>query len=415
MNMDNLKKFFDDKFPSYGEPNVRIFYIVSVFGNAMFMIANWLLFILLFMSVREFSVFESIAFGAGILIEIPSGAIADLLGRKKTLIIGNALLLLGTAGFLFASSGLWVIFIANLLMIISFAFRSGSLEALIYDSLLLNKKEKHFDDVIGKAHSLTTLSMVFAAALGGVAWTYSVYAPWVLTAIALLVALIASFWFVEPKIDSEVFSVKNFIKQNRIGFYYLFKSDFRKYTFSFTVIAGSFLMWSAGIVRILMGRDFGYDGQTLGYLISATLIIGFIVAYKFNDIRTRLGDLKGYGLLLIVAGLAWLATGLLANSMLLGSLVFGAITATGELSTLWASVILNEHVKSKDRATAISTLAFLVQIPYVLVVIIFGNLISTGTVSIFYVITGLMLLAGFVSFYRAEKSKIIVKEIPRNV
>ncbi len=409
--MNYITKFLHTRFPTYGERNVLLFYVVSVFGNAMFIVANWLLFILFFMSAREFAIYESIAFGAGILFEIPSGAIADLLGKKKTLIMGNILLIIGTVGFLFASRGLWVIFIANLLMIVSFAFRSGSLEALVYDSLLVNKKEKHFDDVIGKAHSLTTLSMVVAAAVGGFAWTYSVYAPWVLSAIAFVIALVVSFGFIEPKIDSEVFTLKNFIRQNRSGFYYLFKSDFRKYTFSFTMLSGSFLMWGTGIVRILMGRDFGYDGQTLGYLISATLIIGFFASYKFYNIRTRLGDLKGYGLLLVFSGLAWLATGLLSNSLLLGAIVFGTLTVTGGLSNLWASVILNEHVLSKDRATAISTLAFIVQIPYVLVVIVFGNMISTGSASIFYTITGSLLLVGLASFYRAEKSKIIVKNI----
>jgi uncharacterized membrane protein YkgB len=73
---------------------------------------------------------------------------------------------------------------------------------------------------------------------------------------------------------------------------------------------------------------------------------------------------------------------------------------------------LNKHVLSRDRATAISTLSFLVQIPYVAVVILYGNLIANNNTNIFYIVTGLLLIAGLISFWRAEKSNILVINLP---
>ena len=410
--MQKISNTLSHGFPTYGEKNIAWFYLVSIFGNGWFQIGNWLLFVLLFMTEREFAVYESIAFAMGIFLEIPSGAFADLLGKKRTVIIGLFMQAFGSYLFIFGYLGKPYFFFGNIIIIMAFALISGSLEALAYDTLVQKKKTEFYDDVIGKGRSLEILSMVVAGLVGGVAWKYSIYAPLVLTAISFSVAFLMSFKFKEPLVDTEIFSFKNFVKQNRRGFYYLFRSDFRKYTFSFALITGSYLMFAVGIVRVLMGRDFGYDGETLNYLVSATLLAGFFASYFFRTVRRKLGDLYGFSSLLLLAGVAWLVSGFFTNSLLLGALVFTVITVTGTLSEAWTSVILNKHVLSKDRATAISTLSFFVQIPYVVVVVLFGNLVADSNAGVFYIVIGVLLLIGLLSFYRAEKSNILVKKAP---
>ncbi len=404
--MNWLKKHF----PTHGEKNVFLFYMVSIFGHTWFQIANWLLFVVLFVSEGEFAWYEAVAFGAGILLEIPSGAIADLLGRRKTLILAYSMQVCGSIIFLLADFGAAMLFIGNLIIISSFALQSGSLEALVYDSLLQKKKEKYYDEVLSKGLSLTLLSIVVAAAIGGFAWQYSVYAPWSLSLVGFIVALLFSVKFTEPEIDSEIFTLENFIKQNKRGFYYLFKSDFRKYTFSMAILAGTFLMWEEGIIRVLMGTEFNYDGASLSYLVSATLLVSFLATFTFKRIRKLLGDLIGYGSLVLMAAVAWLLSGLFLGDMLIGAIVFFAITLSGSLAELWNSVILNKHVQSKDRATAISTLSFLIQVPYVLVVVFYGYLFESGNTKPFYILTGLALLVAFILFVRAEKSRVLVKK-----
>ena len=407
--MEFVRKKIAQKFPTYGEKNIFWFYFIAIFGNAWFQIGNWLLYVLLFMGAGEFAVYESIAFAAGIMLEIPSGAIADLWGRKRTVSIGIFMNFIGSALFTLGYLGNEYFFFGNLIIIMGFALISGSLEALVYDTLVEKKKVQYYDDIIGKGHSLNILSLVVAGAIGGLLWRYSIYAPWIITTISFGIAFLATFKLKEPKVDTETFTIKNFFKQNKRGFHYLFKSDFRKYTFSLAIIAGSYLMWSAGIVRVLMGRDFGYDGESLSYLISVTLIAGFFATYYFKAIRKKLGDKHGFSILLLMSAVAWIATGVLPNTLALGVVVFMGITIAGSLSKIWSSVILNSHVLSKDRATAISTLSFFVQIPYVLVVVLYGTLIVNGNAEPFYVVTGILLIFGLISFYRAENAKVIVK------
>lgn len=408
--MNSITSTLRHRFPSYGERNVTTFYWVSALGNAWFQIGNWLLFVLLFMGEREFAVYEAIAFGAGLLLEIPSGAIADLLGKRKTVIAGQFLLAAGAIIFILGYLSKTYLFLGNLIIISAFALISGALEALVYDTLVQSRKEEHYDDIIGKARSLEVMTLVIVSIIGAAAWQFSVYAPWMLTAAAFVVAFFVSFRFIEPKIDTEVFSWKSFLRQNRRGFHYLFKSDFRKYTFSFAALLGTFLMWSAGIIRVLMGTEFGYDGTTINLLIAGTMIASFVLSYNFSRIRRKFGDLVGFGGLLAAAAAAWIVAGVFTSSIILGALVFFAITISGTLSEVWTSVILNAHVKSKDRATAISTLSFLVQIPYVFVVILFGDLFVDGNESLFYLATGAIMLLAFVSFVRAERAHVLVKK-----
>lgn len=393
-------------FPTYGESNIRWFYIITFLMSSWFQIGNWILFVLLFMSVREFAVYEAVAFGLGILLEIPSGAFADLLGKRRTILIGFFMQAIGSILFTLGYFGNELIFIGNVLIICAFALRSGSLEALVYDTLVEKGKTEHFDNIIGKSKSLHLLSLMTAGLLGGLAWRYSVYLPWALTSAAFVVGAVLSFKFIEPKVDTEAFTIKNFFLQNKRGFHYLFKSDFKKYTFSFALIMGSYYMWHTGIIRVLMGADFGYGGETLNYLISATFVLGFWLSFNFKRIRQRLGDRRGFTFLMLLASAAWLATGLLTGSVPLGFFVFMAITGSGVLSEVWTSVVLNKHVHSKDRATAISTLSFLVQIPYVLVVVLFGSLVESGGAGPFYVVTGALLALGALSFWWAERPRV---------
>jgi MFS family permease len=91
-------KLFDINrhFPDYGVRNVRLYYIVVFLLSAWFQIGNWLLYALLYMNTGTFAIYEAFAFGLGILVEIPSGAFADMFGRKRTVLIGAFMQSFGT-------------------------------------------------------------------------------------------------------------------------------------------------------------------------------------------------------------------------------------------------------------------------------------------------------------------------------
>jgi hypothetical protein len=406
--MNSISKILGKHFPTYGIKNIFWFYVVTIFGNTWFAMANWLLFILLFIDVRDFTIYESIGFVVAILIEIPSGAIADIFGKRRVIIAGFGLSALGFLLILMAQSGAEFIFIGNLITLVSFALKSGAVEAMVYDSLADNRKEHHYDVVIGRAQSLKLFTTVLTLVLGGIAWKYNNYAPLQLSTAGFIIATIFCFRFTEPKTDTIKFSWQNLIEQNKKGFYFLFKSDFKKYTFALVAMTSTYFMWAHGIIRIIMGSEFGYTGETLSYSVAVVSVVSLLAAFYFAKIRKRLGTTAGYGSLLAFSALAWLLSGLVTNSLFIGALVFIVLSATGTLADLWTSVIINQHVKSKERATAISTLSFLMQLPYLAIVVVFGSLSTNGVSFYLYFATSAVLFIGLIIFRQAEKKKIIV-------
>ena len=87
------------------------------------------------------------------LMEIPSGYIADLFGRKKTLVLGTLFCFLGlhclAFPLIFGS-----FFIAELLLGVGNSFISGSDSALLYDSLLESEQSEEYTRIEGKTYSI---------------------------------------------------------------------------------------------------------------------------------------------------------------------------------------------------------------------------------------------------------------------
>ena len=78
-----------------------------------------------------------------VVLEIPSGYLADAVGRKKTLVFGA---IMGFFGFLTYSFSYGFIgfLIAEIILGIGQSMLSGADSALLYDTLLDMKKEKEY-------------------------------------------------------------------------------------------------------------------------------------------------------------------------------------------------------------------------------------------------------------------------------
>ena len=104
-------------------------------------------------------------FGFVVLItEVPSGYVADVIGRRNTLVVGSLFAGLGHTCLL-GAEGFWSLALFEALLGISHSLVSGADLALLYDSeLALGRPEEEQRQVVGRLYSMRG----FSEALAGV-------------------------------------------------------------------------------------------------------------------------------------------------------------------------------------------------------------------------------------------------------
>jgi MFS family permease len=126
----------------YGLTNIRLFVLFRVLFNARFYYPVFtILFLDYGLSLEQFALLNTVWALTIVLTEVPSGALADLLGRKQLLVATAGLMIAEMALIAFVPLGnpqwVFVAFLANrILSGLAEAMASGADEALAYDTLV---------------------------------------------------------------------------------------------------------------------------------------------------------------------------------------------------------------------------------------------------------------------------------------
>ena len=128
--------------------NIYLFYIIEFLGACIFTTAIWTFF---FISYLTFSfstalVLTVLSWFISFIFEVPSGVWADKYWRKRMYFLWIFLIILGFSIWIF-SKNIYLFVFSSSLNWIWFALISWNLEALIHDSLELQKKENKFKDI----------------------------------------------------------------------------------------------------------------------------------------------------------------------------------------------------------------------------------------------------------------------------
>lgn len=115
--------------------NIILDYINSFITNLNMQSSVWVLYLAYCgLNLAEIGIVEGIYHATGIIFEIPSGAVADLLGRKKSMVLGRLCIAVSCVVMLFSNS-FWHFALGFAIQALGNNFNSGSEEALIYDSM----------------------------------------------------------------------------------------------------------------------------------------------------------------------------------------------------------------------------------------------------------------------------------------
>lgn len=320
------------------------------------------------------------------LMEIPSGYAADVLGRRKTLILGCILAFIGFSIFSI-SYNFWWFLLAEIFLGLGNSFISGADTAIMYDSLLEVNAEDKFLKYEGRSISIGNFSEAAAGILGGflaaISFRYPAYAQ-------VLVALISipfAISLVEPKMHKEriksswktIFEVVHFslVRSKVLRTHIIYSSFIGVGTLMMAWLAQPFL------------KDIGVNMKNYGLLWALLNIIVGVFSFLAHRIEKKTTEFNS---LLIVGLLSILGYILIANNMsYIGLFILFVFYANRGYATPLLRNYINLHTESNVRATVMSVRSFIIRISFAIIAPFIGWIADNQSLSAAFLVMGLII------------------------
>ena len=132
-----------------------------------------------------------------VLMEIPSGYLADLWGRKNIIVLGCIAGFLGPVIYSMSYS-FEAFLVAEFFLAIGWSFISGADSALLYDSLLASGSTDNYKKLEGRKGFFASGAEGLAGIVGGLLAIYSLRLPFVIQAVVLFFTIPLALSLIEP-------------------------------------------------------------------------------------------------------------------------------------------------------------------------------------------------------------------------
>lgn len=148
------------------------------------------------------------AFGANafftlgqVIFEIPTGIVADTLGRRMSYLLGSLTLMVSTALYLmlwYSHASFWPWALSSILLGLGFTFFSGAVEAWLVDALHFTNYKGNLDIVFARGQIVTGVAMLTGSVAGGfIAQITNLGVPYIIRSVILGFTFILAFFIMK--------------------------------------------------------------------------------------------------------------------------------------------------------------------------------------------------------------------------
>lgn len=273
--------------------NIKINYFYSFIKGINLTNGIWMLYLVFKgMTLFEIGLLEGIYHVSSLIMETPTGAIADIFGRKSSRLMGLGFVAL-SAMFMVISHSFWGCAFAFFLTALSNNFESGAAEALIYDSLLLMGEEATYMKITGRLEVVYQLSSVLGLVIGGLIGTFDYALIYGVMIILACITLGIGIYFKEPEIHS-VEHIKRGVISAVLGQYTdsfkILKNSKRLiYVIFFGAIVSTFLTLSFYYLQVAW-KENGILEWQIGIFLGISSLCAAVGGYFAERIEKRLGE-----------------------------------------------------------------------------------------------------------------------------
>jgi MFS family permease len=377
--------------------NPRRFILFTVFYNARaYYPILAILFLDLGLTLDQFVMLNLIWATTIFLFEVPSGALADTIGRKKLLVASSALMMVEMLCLLAAPRDggtlLLVLCVINRICSgLSEACASGADEALAYDSLDETGRTESWDKLLATVMRWRSAGFVIAMILGGLIYdpaplnrllpagmeisaNFAHRLPVALVFCQAIVCLIVTLGMVEPPRHGEGGSCRSAVRITLETARWVFTNPKTLVVvvigLSVDSIVRNFATITSSYYRLIELPEWSY-----GFIGASIGLLGWFVPAIAKRLNSRYGTLTNLGIAAVVSliGLAalvpaWPLFGLLPAMLLMTTLGFLGFTVSRSL---------HAEADSSKRATVLSVKGLAFNLGYGLFSLAFSRLLAS--------------------------------------
>lgn len=299
------------------------------------------------LTLWQVGLLEGVFHIAGLVSEVPSGAMADLFGRKSAMLISRVLAAVSTLVTIYAGSML-PLAVAFVLNAWSYNLLSGSDEALLYDSFLRLGRERQYFHAAGRMGLAAEIAQAAGVLVGGILVKRSYALCYLFSAGIQTATFFAGVFLTEPRTAAAGGRVT--VRAHFAASFALLKDrPLRRMLLRYAVLFASHT--TAFFYAQQLYHDRGFDTLGVSMILLGMGIAASAGALLSQYAARRLGKYTAHaeGSALAV-GLALMAAGPISVSLGGFALACFANALLGPLH----SAALNRRIPSDRRATLIS-------------------------------------------------------------
>ncbi len=286
-----------------------------------------------------------------VVLEVPSGYVADVLGRRFSLLVGSTL---ATAGFglYCVSSGFWGFLAAEMVLGLGASLVSGADSAMLFDSLAALGEQDGYRRAEGRLTSVGNFSEASAAVVGGLLATISLRTPFYVEAAFVAMSIPCCLAMVEPpRSGPEGGGVTDVGALLRIVRFAVVDTPALRAVLALSAVMGSSTLTVVWFVQPWL-KEAGLPLSWFGVVWAVLNAAVGVAALRSDAVATRLGERRTWGLLVLGVAVAYAAMAMGPHLALLPlMLLFYVVRGIGRPTFVDA---INRLTPGDRRATVLS-------------------------------------------------------------
>jgi len=333
--------------------DLRLFYLFRLLSTSYLFVPISVFFALSRgLSLADVGILKAVYAAVVIAAQVPTGALADRLGRRRAMMAG-ALAMMAACG-VFAMAHRFELFaVGEALAALSMTLCSGADSAYLYDLLQDNALGHEYPRREGTASAFHLVGSTLAFSAGGVLGSRDLVLPYLVTAGVAACAFLAALFMREGRhARAEVPSARETVEQMIASFRLVGGRPRLLWAIAYSAVVFALLRSTEYIYPPYLASA-GFGIAATGHIFAASYLIAATVAHRTHRLRERFRETVLLGGLLAVLAVTFLVMGWTVG--IVGVVVlFAQAAANGLYSPLVKPLINQEIDDSRRRATVLS-------------------------------------------------------------